>query len=637
MSALSEDRSTSPAATVGGGLVVALAGGMIIAALIIGLVVETDWTVITRLLVTAVVYAPVAAVILPYRRPLLAAITSALSVTSAALALIIVMVDAGAGPASLVPGFAMLARQPEIAAIAVLPWLLVRRRRARRAGVALGGVAILVDLCAWAGVFAGLPVPRWILTGSLVIALLSLLGATVVLVGQWRRGDARERAVLSWFAVGALLLVVSYLRLMVPLPNLPAALADAAFLVAQSILPTAVLAIVFGRAVSARRGTLLTTVAWAQSLAFAVALYLIVDAVATSLGAPATLAGAIAAGVLALAFGAVRRVVLDLTGRLLFDADADARTVLRRLGERVGQPDTARGGLEGIAESLRAAWQLGAVEISVAGEPAAVVVGTPGGARISATLVARGRSIGTIELSGPDEAHLRSTVGPVLDEVAPLVAVAVLMAVVNQEVDLVRTRALGVAREERRRLHRELRDELVPSLAGIGFAMAGTERLMRLGDRAAAERSLREIRGELAERAEGVRLLARSLLPAALDAGDLDGALRELAQRLGVDGGAVTVDAPGVDVLGERAQIAVYVLAAEAVTRLRRAGRLVVDIRVRLVDDGAAVRLRVSSPAVAGQLRADVGDALSRRAAEAGGTVETAGADDSVWTAVIPR
>ncbi|WP_435528013.1 hypothetical protein [Microbacterium aurantiacum] len=57
MSALSEDRSTSPAVTVGGGLVVALAGAMITAAVIIGLVVETDWTVITRLLVTAVVYA----------------------------------------------------------------------------------------------------------------------------------------------------------------------------------------------------------------------------------------------------------------------------------------------------------------------------------------------------------------------------------------------------------------------------------------------------------------------------------------------------------------------------------------------------------------------------------------------------
>lgn len=638
MSAPSGRRHPGSIATIGGVLIVTLAAGLSLAALIVGVIAQVDWSITTRLLITAVVYAPVAAVILPRRRPLLAVILTALALTSGALALVVVLqsVPTFAEPlAAIVPLAALLARLSELAAIATLPWLLVRRPGARRIGLAAGALAILVDVLAWAAIFSGLTVARWLVTGSLVIALLSLLAAAGMLVGQWRRAEARERSALTWFAAGAGLLLLSYARLLAPLPPVPAALADAAFLVATALLPTALLAMAVEPGTD-RRGRLFATVVWAQSLAVAVALYLVVDAIVTAAGAPAALAGAVAAGALALSFGAVRRAVQERTGRLYFDAGADAETVLRSLGERIGQNDASQG-LRAIAESLRRAWRLTAVEVAVAGESAPVVAGDPGPARISAPLVARGRTIGTIVLSGADETDLRATVAPVLEEVAPLVAVAVLLAVVNQEVDAARSRTLGVRREERRMLHRELHDELVPSLAGIGFAMAGTERLIRTGDLEGAARMLPGIRHEVAERAEDVRLLARSLLPAALDTGDLDGALRDLARRLSDDGSAMSVHALGMDVLEERLQIAVYLTVAEAVTRLRRAGRRDVDIRVALAEDEPAVRVRIASADVPAHVRADIRDALARRAAEVGGVVDVSAGEDCEWTAVIRR
>src|SRR5690606_33002305 len=133
---------------------------------------------------------------------------------------------------------------------------------------------------------------------------------------------------------------------------------------------------------------------------------------------------------------------------------------------------------------------------------------------------------GTITLTGSDRGALER-IRPVLNHTAALIAAAVLLASVNEEVAATRRRTLDVRREERRVLHSELHDSLAPALAGIGFGLTAVDRMLAKDD-PRWQAALRELRHETAASMEDVRRLARTLLPTALDQGDLEGALNEL-------------------------------------------------------------------------------------------------------------
>ncbi|MDR5698578.1 sensor histidine kinase [Agromyces aerolatus] len=607
--------------------IVALAWIPLAAMVAVSAIASIEWSGTLRLLITAVVYAPVAAIALTRRRAAVAIITGALAVTSAWFALAVIVGELpGTRPEidGVVRWFAFLARQPELAALAILPWLLLRTRgRLRTSGVAFGLVAIVGECVTWVLWFGGVPPTAWIDLLPLLAALASFIAAAIALAGEWRSGTDRERQALTWLAVGAVLLILSYVRVVAPLPPMAAVVADAAFVLAQGLLPTAILAVLLGGREIASDRRLAGGIVWVQSLALAVSLYLVVNEAAVLLGMPEAVAGAFAAGALALSFSAVSRFVRRRTALLYFGPGADARQVLGRLGERlaVAGDDT---GIRGIAESLLVTWQLSSVTIAPAADADPVAVGRTGAARLATELRAGGRPVGTIELTSDDETVLEHRVRPVLEDLAGLIAVAVLLASVNQEVAATRRRTLGVRREERRMLHRELHDELAPALAGIGFGMAAASRLIETGD-PAAEASIAELREQVAVRTEDVRRLARTMLPAALDAGDLDGALRELAQRFSGDGLDVDVHSGGTDVLDAGVQIALYLALAEAVSRLRReAGVHRIDVHVGMDDARATARLRAvgARPTVAAW-RALL-DATTRRALDVGGVVAAA-------------
>lgn len=175
-------------------------------------------------------------------------------------------------------------------------------------------------------------------------------------------------------------------------------------------------------------------------------------------------------------------------------------------------------------------------------------------------------------------------------------------------------------------LHRELHDELAPALAGIGFGMAAAGRLIEGGDPAAAD-AVADLRAEVSVRTEDVRRLARTMLPAALDAGDLDGALHELAQRFSGDDLEIVVHAGGTDVLDAGVQIALYLALAEAVSRLRRAAGLRrIDVHVAIEDARVVARLGAVGVRVTVAAWRAVIEATTRRALDVGGVV-TATAD----------
>ena len=592
------------------------------------------WSNTLRVIVTALVYAPVAAVVIVRGRPAIALVVGALAVQCGWLALavaVLPLTEPGTVPAALADAVLLFPRLAEVAALCLLPLLLARRRdRLWRAGIAAGIVVVALD--ATLSLYSRLvePLPLGVLLVVFYASIGLFVVGTAMLVGEGRAGGPRERAALTWLAVGAALLVAGYLRIAIPLGPTATVLSDAAFVLAQAALPAAVLAVALrGRRIGEHRH-LAAGALRVQAVAVSIAAYLLISHLAGLLGASTAVAGAIAAGALALCWVPLMRSLRRRTAELYGQSRDDARAVLRRIGAHLA----GGGGLTPLAAALRSAWGLQSVElVPDSGAPPARE-GSAGAAAVEIELTAGGVRVGRLVLTSADPAYLRTEIAPVVTEIAGLIAVAVVLADLNIEVAETRERMLEVRREERRMLHRELHDELAPSLAGIGFGMAAAGRLIESGSPRAGT-ALADVRDDVARRAEDVRRLARSLLPAALDEGDLEGALQELARRFAVDGVRIDVRAAGADVLDADLQVACYLAATEAVVGMRRtAGVAVIGVAVEVAS--ASVTLLVTGDRVDPAVLPALADDVARRARDVGARVRVTPGRRGV-EAVMPR
>ena len=612
-------------------LVVVVAVAPVLGAVVVATAGAVASNGLARLGVTAVVYAPVAVVALTARRGDVALVSAALAVTSGwlVLGLALLEVRPGAVPRDLVLGLAHLLRLAEVGALALMPWLVAGAGSTRhRAGAATGASVVAVTAATWT-VTAVTPVPVAVLLLPWAAALTSFVVGAVVLARRWR-ADPRRRRVGAWFVIGASLLVLSYARLAVPGPQELAWVLDAAFVLAQVFLPVGLIAAIAVRRPPRRA---LDAVVVVLALAAAVGSYLVVTAVLRALGVSTGTAGAVAAGGLALVLGAAVRSVRARLDPLFGDPVPDARQVLAGLGASAGGGGT-EAALRDVARALRETWDLASVELVVAGNAATAGVGAEGTYATTLSL-STGGVTGRLTVTASDHELLERHVRPVLRSTAGLVAVAAQLAVTNEEVTSTRRRTFDVRREERRLLHDHLHDTLAPSLAGLGFAMVAVDRLLETNDPRLVE-ELDELRAQVAVSTASVRQLARVLLPTALDQGDLEAALLELADAVRGEGLAVRVQATGVDVLTADLQLAIYLLVAEA---------LLLAVRVEAVEWAQVhVDVRVSEVVVGLRLGPDerpgadwraVAEAVSVRSGELGGRAST----DALGRveAVLPR
>ena len=171
-----------------------------------------------------------------------------------------------------------------------------------------------------------------------------------------------------------------------------------------------------------------------------------------------------------------------------------------------------------------------------------------------------------------------------------------------------RARTVAAREEERRRIRRELHDDLGPTLSGIALSAAALE--ARTMDPEAAE-----LHRELRLAVEQSRELAYGLRPPVLDDHGLVAALHD---RVG--GPDVHIDAPERLDLPASVDLAALRIIAEAVTNARKHGSAPIDVRLR-VEDGT-LRLRVSDagPGLPTDVRAGIGMmSITERTDEIGG------------------
>lgn len=476
------------------------------------------------------------------------------------------------------------------ASIAVLPWLVSPRPTPRwvHAVVAVGVVAITwrvltVMTASYVGIDNPLAVmPDWFTDLTRAVGLwpdrlcvvLGLAGAARL---AWLRvvsGD--EGRGYGWLAWGQLFLAVAYFPIVFPAPpgleQVATDFAGASLIAAQAFLPGALLVVVLGQKlwgieVAVDRAIVWLGLSMALVMSYVVAAWFVQRQLATS----ADVAAMVALAVMLVASQPLRSWIQRRADRLVYGRAKDPVALIGALGSVAATSKTA-GGLDAIAGTLAHDLRLGRVEIQ---DTAGAVVATTGGESDDVhelPLVVDGRELGSLLVAAPSGQALDLRSLRLIEQMSGLVGIALELATVNARLNTATTRLVEVRQEERRMLRRDLHDGIGPALAGVGLGIAAAKR--RLDHDIDGTRDLLgELQEELTHRIQDIRLLSRSLLPAALDDGDLCGALEALGARFETAGLTVAVDCGRLGELDTRHQIAVYHVASEALLNAHRHGR----------------------------------------------------------------
>lgn len=468
-----------------------------------------------------------------------------------------------------------------LAMIGVLPLLLTSRPLSPRirALVAIGLAAAALPLAisplrqkpgaALNPLGIDVPAVQSAVGAVFVVALGVCVGLAVVtaavLAWRWRRGPVDERRGMGWLVLGQVLLIVFFGPTF--LPWLPVT-SEEVFRHAPLAPVVAVVFMAAAVVVVGLRGRLRGIEATANRvvvdiLLLAVVVMAYVSIAATLAGAlpvPPMIAGVAGVVAFALLLNPLHRFLQRRVDAFVYGDAADPTQLLARLGGERHDGDL----LASLVTELRGALRLGTLEVR------ADHALPSGSNRYEMVLPLRGPAgvVGWVRAAAPGRQRLDQRTRRVLEGIAGVLAVALQLDVVHRELGEARDRAVAAGDEERRMLRRELHDGLAPALAGTAMRLARAAR--QLPD-PVARADLSGIRSELARSTTDVRDLARTLLPGALDAGDLDTALRELAERFSGNALTITVSSSRADELGVTQQNAVHHLAAEAVLLLRRA------------------------------------------------------------------
>jgi signal transduction histidine kinase len=267
----------------------------------------------------------------------------------------------------------------------------------------------------------------------------------------------------------------------------------------------------------------------------------------------------------------------------------------------------------------------------VAGDP------TPGPTAL--TLTAYGRSVGTLRFSEP-ATPLRPADRRLLDDLAGQLSALLHARALTDDLRHARDRLVRAREEERRRLRRDLHDDLGPTLAGMMLKVDTA--LARLEpDPPAARADLVVLRDDIQGTVGNVRRLVEGLRPPAIDELGLAAALRQAVNRLGVGGRVaidITIATPGS--LAAAVEVAAYRIVTEAVTNVvRHADATRCTVTVSEVDNDLMVRVRDDGRGLGRSWGGRSGHGLEtmrERAEELGGSLSVVDSDGTVVTAVLP-
>lgn len=457
----------------------------------------------------------------------------------------------------------------------------------------------------------------------LVEVTLPLVGVSVVasvasVVARMRGADGTERQQLKWVLLGAVLTV---------LVGASAFLAPAAF--SPWLAAAAVLPLVAGTTVAVLRHRLWDVETFIARSAIYVALTVLVAAtyllVVGLVGARIGGNGAplLALALVALGLQPARSFVQRQVNRLLYGQRDDPYAVLAMLGQRLeGAAATEPGGqaLPNVARTVAETLRFPYAGVLVEGE-----VVSSHGARPETTerllLVHLGEEVGALEVA-PRRGE--SSIGAADRQLLVDLARGLAGAVHNLRLtrDLVQSRlSIVTAREEeRRRLHRDIHDDLGPALAALALQLETAQDLVSK-DPVEARAVLARVTQQVRDAVATTRRIVTDLRPVNLDDLGLAGALEELAARFASQALDVETNLEDPGELPAAIEVVLLRVAAESLTNVARHSGASV-CRIALQREGDALRLAIADNGrgLPNRISQGVGlRSMRERAAEVGG------------------
>jgi two-component system, NarL family, sensor kinase len=329
----------------------------------------------------------------------------------------------------------------------------------------------------------------------------------------------------------------------------------------------------------------------------------------------------VATALVALGVNPVRQRLQLWVNEALHGQREDPYTALARLVERLDAVDGAGSALDASAETVRRVIRAGYAAVEVRGALRSVAGAAPSSAEAVhvVPLTVRGEPVGTLQVAMPSGGEsLETGQRQLLADLARHVAVAVHTEQLTADLQASRRSLVEAREEERRRIRRDLHDELGPTLASVAMRIEQA----READNPAAAAALDGLPEHVRGAVRSVRSLVENLRPAALDELGLAEALR--AQMRHLSGGDLRFDVDideDLGVLSAAVDAAAYRIISEALANaVRHAAASVCRVTVR--REGPVLRLEVADDGIGldDVVQAGVGlRSMRERATEVGG------------------
>ena len=293
----------------------------------------------------------------------------------------------------------------------------------------------------------------------------------------------------------------------------------------------------------------------------------------------------IATGLVAVLFHPVRRRVQRFVNHLLYGERAEPYEVIASLGRRLEATFALEAVLPTIAQMVQESLQLPYVAIALEQNGASRVVaatGMPLGEPVSFPLTYRGAMVGHLLVTPRrGDAGLDTADSALLSDLAHQAGIAVhsvrLTVELRQMADKLqhsRERLVLALEEERRRLRRDLHDDLAPTLVGLSLR-AGTIGDLIETDPAKAQALAEDLDSAIRDAVGNIRRLVYDLRPPALDDLGLLAAIRERAREYSTGQGLqIEVDAPDtLPLLPAAVEVAAYRIVQEGLANVVKHAR----------------------------------------------------------------
>ena len=421
---------------------------------------------------------------------------------------------------------------------------------------------------------------------GLAVALVVAAANTLALVARMRHTSGPERTRLAWFTAATVLLVVDFVASFAWLS-----------LVIQLAAWTCLAIGVLRYHLFDIETVLSRSVVYALLTAAALVAYLVTAALAGSRLEVGVLPAVVAAAAtLVLASG--RQRLQRRVDRLLYGERQDPLAALTTLGERLEASVTPDDVLPTVVAAVRESLRLPYAAVVLAGDDTpAAEAGEPTSSLQRYGLEYGGLPVGVLAVGlRRGERTMAAADDRVLRVFARQVAAAAQTARVTRDLRRSRERIVLAREEERRRVRRDLHDELGPTLAGIGLGLETAGRAaVREGFSQAA--LLDQLSREASSSVDDIRRIVADLRPPALDEVGLLAALRHYAELVTSRSGVVvTVEGEPLPPLPAAVELAAYRIALEAVNNTARHARartcrviVAMDhgLRLTVADDGS--------------------------------------------------